>query len=40
MIAGGVASGRVTGGGSIAAKAEVSDAIEATSSQMIGKIQK
>jgi hypothetical protein len=39
MIAGGVASGRVTGGGSIAAKAEASDAIEATSSQIIEKFK-
>jgi hypothetical protein len=39
MIAGGVASVRVEGGGSIAVKAEVSDAIEATMSQVIGKIK-
>lgn len=39
MIAGGVTSVRVEGGGSIAVKAEASDAIEATVSQVIGKFK-
>lgn len=40
MVAGGVASVRVEGGGSIAVKAEASDAIEATVGQVIGENQK
>ena len=40
MIAGGVTSVRVEGGGSIAVKAEASDAIEAAVSQVIGKKSK
>jgi hypothetical protein len=39
MMAGGVASVRVEGGGSIAVKAEASDAIEATIGQVIGKVK-